>query len=299
MSDKNYNSQKQKNVLITGCSSGVGHTLALEFNRRGYKVWATARKPESICELKEKGIQVEKLDVTSEEHIQEVVSKITNEDGGIDILVNNAGYGGMGPVVETPGEELERQFATNVFAPMSLVRAVASGMIAQRSGTIINIGSISGVLVTPFSGSYCASKAALNALSDALRLELRPFGVHVITVQPGAIRSRFAENASAALDRVWRKDSIYQPIESDVRKRANASQDNPTEAEDFCSALLDKLESGREQTVIRLGNGCRAFPFLKTFIPVRWLERGLTRYFGLNRLKGSTLSCIKERPIKG
>ena len=273
-----------KNVLITGCSSGVGYTLALEFNKRGCNVWATARKPESIAELKNKNIQVDKLDVTCEEHIQRVVSQIESEYGGIDILVNNAGYGGMGPVVETPGDELERQFATNVFAPMSLVRAVASGMIARRAGTIINIGSISGMLVTPFSGSYCASKAALNALSDALRLELKPFGINVITVQPGAIRSRFAENASAALDRVWRKDSIYQPIESEVRKRANASQDNPTEVEDFCCTLIDRLESDREQNIIRLGNGSRAFPFLKAFIPVRWLEKGLARYFGLNRL---------------
>ena len=274
-----------KNVLITGCSSGVGYALALEFNQRGYNVWATARKPESIAELKEKNIHVAQLDVTREDQIQQVVQKIQNEYGGIDILVNNAGYGGMGPVVETPDDELKRQFETNVFAPMSLVRAVASGMISRRTGTIINIGSISGVLVTPFSGSYCASKAALNALSDALRLELKPFGVNVITVQPGAIRSRFAENASAALDRVWRKDSIYQPIESEVRKRANASQDNPTEVECICSVLLDRIESDREQNVIRLGNGSRVFPFLKTFIPVRWLEKGLTRYFGLNRLK--------------
>ena len=285
MSDKNHHPQKQKNVLITGCSSGVGYALALEFNRRGYKVWATARKPEAIAELKEKNIRVEKLDVTCEEHIHRVINQIESDSGGVDILVNNAGYGGMGPVVETPGEELERQFATNVFAPMSMIRAAAKGMISRRAGAIINIGSVSGVLVTPFSGSYCASKAALNALSDALRMELKPFGINVVTVQPGAIRSRFAENASAALDRVWREDSIYKTVESEVRKRANASQDNPTEVEDFCCALLNRLESGREQNIIRLGNGCRAFPFLKTFVPMRWLEKGLARFFGLNRLK--------------
>lgn len=285
MSVKNHHQPKHKNVLITGCSSGVGYTLALEFNNRGYNVWATARRPETIAELKKENIHVEELDVTCEEHIQRIVHQIEQEHGGVDILVNNAGYGGMGPVVETPGEELERQFVTNVFAPMSLVRAVAKGMIARKAGIIINIGSISGVLVTPFSGSYCASKAALNALSDALRMELKPFGINVVSVQPGAIRSRFAENASAALNRVWQKESIYQPIESEVRKRAGASQSNPTEVEDFCCALLDRIESGREQTIIRLGNGSRAFPFLKTFVPVRWLEKGLARFFGLNRLK--------------
>ena len=285
MSDKNHHQQKQKNVLITGCSSGVGYTLALEFNKRGYNVWATARKPDTIAGLRAKNIHIAQLDVTRKDQVQQIVNLIQDDYGGIDILVNNAGYGGMGPVVETPDDELKRQFETNVFAPMSLVRAVASGMIARKTGMIINIGSISGVLVTPFSGSYCASKAALNALSDALRLELKPFGIKVITVQPGAIRSRFAENASAALDRVWRHDSIYKSIEAEVRKRAGASQDNPTETGDFCRALVDRLESGREQNVIRLGNGCRAFPFLKTFIPLRWLEQGLARYFGLNRLE--------------
>ena len=280
----NSQSTPQKNVLITGCSSGVGYALALEFNRRGYKVWATARKPETVAELKEKNIHVAPLDVTQEDQVQQVVRQIQDEHGGIDILVNNAGYGGMGPVVETPGDELERQFATNVFAPMSLVRAVAPGMIARKNGTIINIGSISGVLVTPFSGSYCASKAALNALSDALRLELKPFGIEVITVQPGAIRSRFADNANKVLERIWKDDSWYKPIEDQVRKRANASQDNPTEAEDFCRQLLDLLESGKTLNVVRLANGSTIFALIKTLIPTKLLELGLAYFFGLNRL---------------
>lgn len=279
--------RKQKNVLITGCSSGVGYALALEFKRRGYNVWATARKPDSIAELRGKNIYVEQLDVTRKEHIQQVIRQIEDKHGGIDILVNNAGYGGMGPVVETPDAELKRQFDTNVFAPMSMVREAATGMIARKSGMIVNIGSISGVLVTPFSGSYCASKAALNMLSDALRIELKPFGIKVITVQPGAIRSRFADNANKALARVWTDSSFYKPLEDQVRKRANASQDNPTKAEDFCQQLLDLLESGKELNIVRLANGSRAFPFLKTFVPTRLLERGLAYFFGLNRLSGN------------
>ena len=279
-----HHQKPQKNVLITGCSSGVGYALALEFNRRGYNVWATARKPETITGLTEKNIHVAQLDVTRADQVQQVVRQIQDEHGGIDVLVNNAGYGSMGPVVETPDEELRRQFDTNVFAPMSLVRAVAPGMVAARSGTIINIGSISGVLVTPFSGSYCASKAALNALSDALRMELKPFGIKVVTVQPGAIRSRFADNANKALARVWTDDSLYKPVKDQVQKRTDASQDNPTEVEDFCRQLLDLLESGKELSIVRLANGSRAFAFLKTFIPTRLLEWGLACFFGLNRL---------------
>ena len=288
-SNSRHHPQKQKTVLITGCSSGVGHALALEFNQRGYNVCATARNPNSIAELRDRNIHVAQLDVTHESQIQQVVRQVEEEHGGIDILVNNAGYGGMGPVVETPDAELRRQFDTNVFGPMSLVRAAAKGMISRKSGIIINIGSISGVLVTPFSGSYCASKAAVNALSDALRMELKPFGIKVITVQPGAIRSRFADNASKALERIWKDDSLYKPIEEQVRKRANASQNNPTETDDFCRQLLDLLESGKTLNIVRLANGSRAFAFLKTFIPTRLLERGLAYFFGLNRLSGKSL----------
>ncbi|MGB1270488.1 MAG: SDR family NAD(P)-dependent oxidoreductase, partial [Endozoicomonas sp.] len=246
---------RKKNVLITGCSSGIGRTLALDFENRGYRVWATARRLESIQNLAEKNIFIEPLDVTCEEQVKQVVERIMTLDGHLDVLVNNAGYGSMGPLIEVPKEELEQQFATNVFAPMALIRAVAPSMCARRQGMIVNIGSVSGVLVTPFSGSYCASKAAFNSLSDALRMELKPFGVQVITVQPGAVRSRFADNASDALDRVLKPDSLYIDIEEGLRDRARASQKKPTEAEVFCRQLIDRLESGRNLTTVRLAYG--------------------------------------------
>lgn len=276
---------KERNVLITGCSSGIGRTLALEFQQRGYRVWATARNPQSIQDLADQNVQVLVLDVTNESQIQDVLQHILTVDGHLDMLVNNAGYGSMGPLIDLSGEELESQFSTNVFAPMSLIRRVAPHMCARKEGTIVNIGSISGVLFTPFSGSYCASKAAFNALSDVLRMELEPFGVRVVTVQPGAVQSRFADNASQVLKQVMKPDSLYMPIEQSVRERANASQNNPTPADRFCRELVNKLESGKVLNIVRLAYGSLVFPLLKAFLPTVILEKVLVRMFGLNRLK--------------
>ena len=282
---ENNNIQKNTTVLITGCSSGIGRELALTFHKRGYRVWASARNIEYLQELKQMGIRCITLDVLDDLQVRNAVKGILEEDQKLDILINNAGYGGMGPLVETPGSELERQFATNVFAPIALVRAVVPAMRTRGRGMIVNIGSISGILVTPFSGSYCASKAAFNALSDALRMELKPFGIQVVTVQPGAVRSKFADNAGKALERVWRSDSIYKPIEDSVYKRARASQNNPTDTERFCQLLVNKLESNHSHSIIRLANGSRAFPLIKAFIPSRLLEWGLAKLFLLDKLK--------------
>ena len=277
-------SNNSKNVLITGCSTGIGRSLSLEFHRRGYRVWATARNVERLNDLAGKGIETLPLDVTDREQVQKTVSHVYDADGHLDILINNAGYGSMGPLIDMSGDELERQFSTNVFAPMTLVREVAPKMCQRRQGTIVNIGSVSGVLCTPFSGSYCASKAAINALSDVLRMELKPFGVNVVTVQPGGVRSQFGETASQVLGTVMNSDSIYMPIEKQVQARAMASQDNPTSAEKFCHDLVDKLESGRTLSIVRLAYGSFVFPLLKALLPTRFLEKILSKTFGLDRL---------------
>ncbi|WP_257275291.1 MULTISPECIES: SDR family oxidoreductase [unclassified Endozoicomonas] len=273
-----------KNVLITGCSSGIGLALALELNQRGFKVWATARKLESIKHLSEKRIRTAELDVTDEDQVNRVLKEIQAEDGGLDILINNAGYGGMGAVAELPREELLQQFETNVFAPVLLANKVIKEMCANKEGTIINIGSISGEVTTPFSGLYCASKAAFNSFSDALRMELQPFGIRVLTVLPGAIKSRFAENANEALDRVFTEDSLYFPIEEGVRARASASQNRPTPAETVALEIAAWLESSSQRGILRVGNGSRALPELKRWLPVSWFEAILRRKFRLDRL---------------
>ncbi|WP_448218426.1 SDR family oxidoreductase [Endozoicomonas sp. 2B-B] len=273
-----------KNVLITGCSSGIGLALALELDQRGYKVWATARKLESIKHLSDRSIRTAELDVTDENQVGRILKEIQEEEGKLDVLINNAGYGGMGAVAELPREELLKQFETNVFAPVLLANKVIKKMCTNKEGTIINIGSVSGEVTTPFSGLYCASKAAFNAFSDAMRMELQPFGIRVLTVLPGAIKSRFAENANEALDRVFSEDSLYFPIEEGVRARANASQDRPTPAKKVASEIASWLESSNQQGILRVGNGSWALPGLKRCLPVSWFEAILKRKFGLSRL---------------
>ncbi len=275
----------QNTVLITGCSSGIGLALAMEFKRRGWLVIATARRPEPLQNLIRQGLIAEKLDVTSEDDIRRVARTIFETHGALDMLINNAGYGVIAPIVEVESDTLVKQFHTNVFAPLELVRQFVPPMIKKGKGTVVNIGSVSGVLTTPFSGAYCASKAALHALSDALRLELAPFGIKVITVQPGGVRSEFGKKASKLVKEIFKENSLYQPIRSFIEQRAAASQENAMPAEEFARKLLDKILTDNPPPVVRLGSKSKLMPFLKWSLPVAGTDAILTKKFGLNKLK--------------
>ncbi len=277
--------QESRVVLITGCSSGIGRALAQELHKRGLRVYASARRPESLEDLTRAGIQAIKLDVTSNDDIQNALTQIQQEAGHIDILINNAGYGAMGPVAEMPMVEINQEFETNVFAPVALIQALIPHMISRRSGSIINVGSVSGILTTPFAGVYCATKAALHSLSDALRMELAPFNIKVIMVQPGAIRSNFGVNALAAVDRVIRAGSHYQAVEDGIRARANASQRRATPSTELAKLIADNILKPDPPAVIRGGMGSVVMPTMKHLLPTVLLDKLLSRQFGLHRLK--------------
>ena len=182
-------------ALITGCSSGIGRALAEAFQQAGYQVWATARKAEDLAALSAAGFHAVQLDVNDGLALGQLAERLKTEAGGLDVLINNAGYGAMGPLLDGGVEAMRKQFETNVFALIGVTRALFP-LLRQNKGLVVNIGSVSGVLVTPFAGAYCASKAAVHALTDALRLELAPFSIEVMEVQPGAIASSFGANAS-------------------------------------------------------------------------------------------------------
>jgi short-subunit dehydrogenase len=188
-------------VLITGCGSGIGKALARQFHRMGMSVCATARKLEAIADLRAEGILTLPLDVCQQADIDAVKAALQARGLHVRMLINNAGYGAMGPLLDVPHETWRHQFEVNLLAPAALVRALAPDMIARRQGMIVNVSSISGVAPTPFASPYCASKAALNAMSDSLRMELSPFGVSVVTVQPGGIQSAFGEVAGNRVSR--------------------------------------------------------------------------------------------------
>jgi NADP-dependent 3-hydroxy acid dehydrogenase YdfG len=188
-----------KAVLITGCSSGIGEATAELLNAAGWKVYATARRPETLESLKAKGCETLALDVTDEESMRAAVDSVSQAEGAVGVLINNAGYSQSGAVESVPLEQVRRQFETNVFGLLRMCQLVLPGMRAQRWGKIVNLGSMGGRLTFPGGGIYHATKYAIEAISDALRFEVRGFGIDVILVEPGLIVTKFGEVASASV----------------------------------------------------------------------------------------------------
>jgi NADP-dependent 3-hydroxy acid dehydrogenase YdfG len=186
-------------VLVTGCSSGIGKVTAQRLLEAGHTVHATARRPETLAELEAAGARIVALDVTDEESMAAPVTAIQAEHGSVGTLVNNAGYGLYGPVEEIAMSDVRREFETNVFGLGRLTQLVLPGMRAAGRGRIVNISSMGGRVVFPTGGWYHASKYAVEALSDALRVEVAPFGVTVVLVEPGLIRTEFESVASGGL----------------------------------------------------------------------------------------------------
>jgi NAD(P)-dependent dehydrogenase (short-subunit alcohol dehydrogenase family) len=269
-------------VLITGCSSGIGRALADAFRDAGHEVWATARKPADVEILAAAGFNARPLDVNDAIALQSLAEELHERHGGLDILVNNAGYGAMGPVLDGGVEAMRQQFETNVFAVVGVTRALFP-LLRRSRGLVVNIGSVSGVLVTPFAGAYCASKAAVHALSDTLRLELAPFSISVMEVQPGAIASQFASNAQRQADEVLAAESPWWPLREHVKARARASQDRPTPAAVLAQGVLAATRKVPVPGLVRLGNGSTALPLLARLLPQRLLDRVLKKRFGLLR----------------
>ena len=184
-------------VLVTGCSSGIGRATALRLARAGHVVYATARRPETLDELARAGCRVMALDVTVEESMRSAVAAVEAAHGSVGVLVNNAGYGQYGAVEEVAIDDARRQFEANVFGLARMCQLTLPAMRAAGRGRIVNVSSMGGRLTFPGGGFYHASKYAVEALSDALRFEVAPFGVAVSIVEPGLIRSRFGDVAHA------------------------------------------------------------------------------------------------------
>ena len=178
-------------VLITGCSSGIGEATALMLVRAGHTVYATARRPETLADLEIAGARILALDVTDEESMVAAVKAVEDEHGSVGTLVNNAGYGEYGPVEETDMARVRTMFETNVFGLSRLTQLVLPGMRRAGRGRVVNISSMGGRIVFPAGGYYHASKYAVEAISDALRVEVKPFGIDVVVVEPGLIRTGF------------------------------------------------------------------------------------------------------------
>jgi len=193
-------SEVSKAVLVTGCSSGIGHATAKRLAERGHTVYATARRPESIADLAEAGCKTLALDVTDESSMKAAVDAVEAAEGAVGALVNNAGYSQSGAVESVPMEKLRAQFETNVFGLVRMCQLVLPGMRRQGHGRIVNISSMGGKLVFPGGGAYHGSKYAVEAISDALRFEVRGFGVDVSIIEPGLITTEFGNVAAGSLE---------------------------------------------------------------------------------------------------
>lgn len=183
------NMKDNKVILITGASSGIGYDAAETLARQGHRVYAAARRLERMEPLKSLGVQVIRMDVTDEESMQEGVRTVIQSEGRIDVLVNNAGYGFFGAIETVPMEDARRQLEVNVFGLARLTQLVLPHMRKQGSGRIINTSSIAGKMVFYMGGWYNVTKYSVEAFSDALRMEMKPFGIDVVMIEPGAIKT--------------------------------------------------------------------------------------------------------------
>ncbi|KAF8089338.1 hypothetical protein N665_0509s0007 [Sinapis alba] len=227
-------------VLMTGCSQGgIGNALAREFSAKGCRVVATSRSQSTMADLeKDPKFLVQELDVQSEQSVSKVLSEVIDKFGRIDILVNNAGVQCIGPLAEIPIQTMENTFNTNVFGSMRMTQAVVPHMASKKKGKIVNIGSISTMAPGPWAGVYTASKSALHALTDTLRLELRPFGIDVINIVPGGIQSNIAESGISSFNQLPEL-KLYKPFQEAIRERAFLSQNvKPIPAETFAKEVV-------------------------------------------------------------
>jgi NADP-dependent 3-hydroxy acid dehydrogenase YdfG len=191
--------ERSEAVLLTGCSSGIGRASARRPARAGRTVYATARDPDTLEALAQAGCRTLALDVTDEDSMRAAVAHVEQAEGAVGVLVNNAGYSQSGAIETVPIEAVRRQFETNVLGVVRLTQLVLPGMRAQRWGRIVNVGSMGGRLTFPGGGYYHATKYALEAISDALRFEVRGFGVGVTLLEPGLITTEFGHAALASI----------------------------------------------------------------------------------------------------
>jgi len=248
-------------VLITGCSTGIGRAAAEALLTRGHTVWATARRPETLADLAAKGAHVTTLDVTDEASMSAAVAEVEAAHGAVGTLVNNAGYGEYGAVEEVAMDKVRAMFETNVFGLARMCQLVLPGMRAAGSGRVINLSSMGGRMTFPLGGYYHATKYAVEALSDALRVEVKPFGVQVVVIEPGITRSGFEETIAGSDALASHDHSPYAAMRASVAEGNSAAYANPrlsASAESVAQTLVKAVEADRPRTRYLLTPAARA-----------------------------------------
>ncbi len=274
-----------RNILITGCSSGIGHCVAHGLKARGHRVIASCRKPEDVQRLSDEGLECIRLDLDDSASIQEAVREALDRcDGRIDALFNNGAFGLAGAVEDLSRDALRAQFETNVLGWLELTNLLLPVMRAQGHGRIIQNSSVLGFVALPYRGAYVASKFAIEGLSDTLRLELAGSGVDVSLIEPGPIESRFRENAERAFRRWIRREGsaharAYDAMEARLKKKGHATRFTlPPEA--VLDKVIHALESPRPRPRYYVTFPTYLFGTLKRVLSTRMTDRLLLRVSG-------------------
>ena len=262
-----------KVILVTGASSGIGYDAAEAFARQGHRVYAAARRVERMEPLKALGVVPLRMDVTDEASLEAGVRTVLEAEGRIDALVNNAGYGYFGAIENVPLEEARRQLEVNVFGLARLCQLVIPSMREQGSGRIVNISSVAGKAVLYFGGWYHVSKFSVEALSDALRMELKPFGIDVSMIEPGGIKTNWGIIAADHLAESS-KGTPYEAEglrESETMRKAYSMRllSNPSVV---TRAISKAVNSRRPRARYRVGFGAGILLFLHAILPTRWWD---------------------------
>lgn len=269
--------KEKRVVLVTGATSGIGLACATHLAGRGYRVYGTSRRPGTG---QAGSVAMLLADVTDDHSVEQAVAAVLEREGRLDIVVNNAGMGIAGPVENTSIEQAKRQLEVNFFGAFRVCRAVLPALRSQRSGYIVNIGSIGGLIAIPYQAMYSASKFALEGLSESLRMEVRPFGVKVVIIEPGDHKTAITENRTKMSGGT---DAYSQSFQAALARTAHDEQSGP--GPEQVARLLYRIVNTRDPRLrYTIGPATqRAAVWLKRFLPYSVTEYSMRSYFGLGR----------------
>ncbi|MFE6996645.1 oxidoreductase [Microbacterium sp. NPDC057659] len=263
-------------ALVTGASAGIGEAVARRLQDAGFTVYAAARRVDRMAGLRDRGVRTIALDVTDDASARIAIEQIIAEQGRIDMLVNNAGYGSYGALEDVPLAEAQAQLDVNVLGLARMAQLVLPHMREQRSGRIVNVSSMGGNFTTPLGAWYHASKYAVEAISDAMRMELAPFGIDVVVIQPGSIRTEWgAIAADKFLETSGR--GVYRSLAEAVAKTLGNSSlpgARMTSSPDVVARAITRAATARRpRTRYRIGFGAKPLVFAKQILPDRAFDR--------------------------
>lgn len=265
-----------KVVLITGGSSGIGKSVGEFLHGKGFKVYGTSRKPENI---QNSLFELVALDVRNVDSIQNAVSKIIENEGRIDVVINNAGVGITGPLEEIPTSEIKNNFETNLFGPIEVMKAVLPHMRSQKKGLIINVTSIAGYMGLPYRGVYSASKGALELITEALRMEVKNFGIHITNVAPGDFATNIAFGRFHA---PLIKGSAYEIPYGNTLKMMDEHVDSGSNPEEMALAIFKIIQTPSPKVHYKVGVFMQRFSIvLKRILPDKVYEKMLMNHYKL------------------